>query len=268
VRARTQAQLAFSASGTSWWLLNASPDLRPQIEATPVLHPRRAPRDTPISGAILTSADADQVLGLLLLREFQPLVIYATVSVRRALVEENSLFRLLERVEGQSRWKEIVPGKTFSPEPGISIFPLPLPGSLPGYVAGREGMPAGEAVLAVVLQSGSGKRLLYAPALPRVGRELIEQMNTCEIALLDGTFWSDDELRRARGGGPGAREIGHVPIGGPDGSLQALAGVRGPRKIYIHINNTNPVLDEDSDERRRVREAGWEIAEDGWEFEL
>jgi pyrroloquinoline quinone biosynthesis protein B len=267
-RARTQAQLAFSASGERWWLLNASPDLRSQIEATPALHPRSAPRDTPIAGAILTSADADQVLGLLLLREFQPLEIYATPSVRRVLTEGNSLFRLLERVQGQSRWKDIVPGQEFSPEPGVNVHPVSLPGAFPSYAERREDLAAEEAVLALVVESASGKRLLYAPALPQASGEVAEQMEACDIALVDGTFWSDDELRRVRGSGPGAREIGHVPISGAGGSLQSLRSVRRPRKIYIHINNTNPVLDEDSAERRQVRDGGWEIADDGWEFEL
>jgi pyrroloquinoline quinone biosynthesis protein B len=208
------------------------------------------------------------VLGLLLLREFQPVTIYATAAVRRALVEQNALFRLLERVEGQSTWIEMQPGRTFSPHREASLLPLSLPGAFPGYVRDGQALAPNEAVVALVAQSSSGKRLLYAPALPRIGSDLIDHMQGCDVVLIDGTFWSDDELRRVRGSGPSAREIGHLPISGPGGSLESLSGVRGPRKIYIHINNTNPVLDEDSAEHGQVRQAGWEIAQDGWEFEL
>jgi pyrroloquinoline quinone biosynthesis protein B len=269
-RPRTQAQLALFANGQHCYLLNASPDLRAQIESTPALQARPGARNSPIAAVILTSADADQVLGLFLLREFQPLRIFATASVRRLLAEDNALFRLLERVPGQSTWTDIVPGATFFPESGVQLFPIALAGAFPGYVSAERaaGLDRSEAVLGLMIESSSGRRMLYAPALPQITPALVEHMNSCDIVLLDGTFWSDDELRQARGSGPSAREIGHVPISGRDGSLAGLASVRRPRRIYIHLNNTNPVLDEASAEHRQVRDAGWEIAEDGWELEL
>ncbi len=268
--ARTQAQLAVSADGLAWWLVNASPDLRAQIEATPALHPGEGLRQSPIRGVCLTGADADHVLGLLLLREFQPLRLFATASVMRILRDDNSLFRVLDRFAGQSEWTGIVAGRAFSPAPGISITPLGLPGQFPDYVpaALSNALPAQEAVLALVLQSDQGKRLLYAPGLPEMDPGFLEMVESCDLVLVDGTFWSDDELRRVRGSGPSAREIGHLPISGSGGTLELFARVRRPRKIYIHINNTNPVLDEDSAEHRQARDAGWEIAQDGWEFEL
>jgi pyrroloquinoline quinone biosynthesis protein B len=268
--ARTQTQLAVSADGDTWWLVNASPDLRLQIEATPVLHARGAARQSPIDGVVLTSADADHVLGLLLLREFQPLRIFATASVRRILLEDNSLFGVLGRFAGQSAWTEIVPSSAFSPQPGISVMPLSLPGGFPDYVPGtrRATLSPPEAVLTLVLESSSGKSVLYAPGMARVDPEFLDMAEACAVVLVDGTFWSDDELRRVRGRGPTARGIGHLPISGTGGTLERFAGVRRPRKIYIHVNNTNPVLDEDGAEYRQVRDAGWEVAQDGWEFEL
>jgi pyrroloquinoline quinone biosynthesis protein B len=268
--ARSQAQLALSADNESWWLVNASPDLRAQIEATSALHPRKGVRQSPIEGVVLTSADADHVLGLLLLREFHPLRLFATAAVRRMLLEDNSLFRVLDRFAGQSAWTEVVPSRTFSLEEGISVMPLSLPGAFPDYVPAlrRTALTREEAVLALVLQSSCGKRMLYAPGLPRVEPEFLALAQDCELLLVDGTFWSDDELRRVRGSGPTAREIGHVPISGPGGTVEVFAGVRRPRKIYIHVNNTNPVLDKESAEYRQVRDAGWEVAQDGWEFEF
>jgi len=272
-KARSQAQVAVSSGGKAWFLLNASPDLRAQIEATPELHPAAGARQSPISGIVLSSGDLDNVLGLLLLREFQPLNIFSTAAIRQVVSRDNSFFRLLERVPGQVTWREMRPGGVFELKSGegagICCRAIPLPGSYPGYVgeSQRGRLAKEQAVLALVLEAGGGK-MLFAPALPAITDELWSALLECDLALVDGTFWSDDELPRARGGGPRAREMGHLPVGGPGGSLERLASLKGPRKIYIHINNTNPMLDEDSPQHRQARAAGWEIAEDGWEFEL
>jgi pyrroloquinoline quinone biosynthesis protein B len=271
-KARSQAQLAVSADGQAWFLLNASPDLRTQIEATPELHPMAGARQSPIAGIVLSSGDLDNVLGLLLLREFQPLRIFSTPAIRQIVSEENSFFRLLERVPGQVTWNEIRPGGFFelkSPGACICCRAIALPGSYPAYVSENErrGLAMDQAVMALVLESGD-RRMLFAPALPAITKELQAAMLDCDLLFLDGTFWSDEELRQVRGAGPSAREMGHLPAGGPGGSLEQLASLKDPRKIYIHINNTNPMLDEESPQHRQAREAGWEIAEDGWEFEL
>lgn len=272
-KARSQAQLAISADGQAWFLLNASPDLRTQIETTPELHPAAGARQSPIAGIVLSSGDLDNVLGLLLLREFQPLRIFSTAAIRKIVSQDNSFFRLLERVPGQVAWTEIRPGSVFELKSGegasICCRAIALPGSYPAYVSGDErGRLAKEqAVLALVLE-GPGGRMVFALALPAISDELLEMMRDCDLVLADGTFWSDDELQQTRGGGPTAREMGHLPVGGPGGSLDQLASLKGPRKIYIHINNTNPMLDEESAQHRQAREAGWEIAEDGWEFDL
>ena len=271
-KARSQAQLAVSADGQAWFLLNASPDLRTQIEATPELHPSAGARHSPIAGIVLSSGDLDNVLGLLLLREFQPLRIFSTAAIRQIVSQDNSFFRLLERVPGQAGWSEIRPGGVFELKSSgacICCRAIALPGAYPAYVSENERgrLAMDKAVLALVLESG-GRKMLFAPALPAITKELQAAMQNSDLLFVDGTFWSDDELRQVRGGGPTARKMGHLPIGGPGGSLEQMASLKGPRKIYIHINNTNPMLDEESPQHRQAREAGWEIAEDGWEFEL
>ena len=270
-KARSQAQLAVSADGERWFLLGASPDLRYQIEACPELQPRNPGRNSPISGVLLTCADLDHGLGLLLLREWQRLSIYSTATVRRALLEGNTVFRLLERMPGQIGWTDVQPGMAFeltTPDgvrAGILARLLKLSGSLPAYAP--EGN-ADEAVTGLILQSPSGKRLAYCPGLPGVDEALLAELSGCDTILVDGTFWTDDELVRVEGFGRLAREIGHMPVSGSDGSQVRLSGLPVARKIYIHVNNTNPMLDEDSQEYRQVREAGWEIAFDGMDLEL
>jgi len=271
-KARSQAQLAASADGQAWFLLNASPDLRAQIEATPELHPLAGARQSPIAGIVLSSGDLDNVLGLLLLREFQPLQIFSTAAIRQIVSQENSFFRLLERVPGQVTWSEIRPGAVFelkSSGAGICCRAIAVPGAYPAYVSEsqRGQLAKDQAVLALALE-GKGGKVVFAPALPAITKEVRAVMEDCDLLFVDGTFWSDDELQGVRGGGLTGREMGHLPVGGPAGSLEQLASLKGPRKIYIHINNTNPMLDEESAQHRQARNAGWEIAEDGWEFEL
>ena len=281
-KARTQAQLAISADSERWFLLGASPDLRAQIEAAPELHPQAvddATRQSPICGAVLLNADIDHVLGLLLLRELQPLSAYATLSVRRILTEDNSMFVMLQRVDGQLRWAEIAAGETFSlrtpldEDSGLRCRALSLGRHYPAYVSRRRQaeLIRHEASLGLIVESPSGKRLAYMPAVPQIDHVLLKEADSADVLLFDGTFWSDDELIRIQGSAQHvqtAQQMGHVPVSSPEGSLSKLAGVRRPRKIYMHINNTNPMLNEAGSEYRQVREAGWEIAEDGCQFDL
>jgi pyrroloquinoline quinone biosynthesis protein B len=271
-KARTQLQVALTADSVSWFLLNASPDIRCQLESDPAFHPRQATRETPISAIVLTGADLDQVLGLLMLREFQQFKVYATAGLQRVLREENDVFESLNRVPEQVTWEEIVPGRAFTlacgSKAGLRCFPIAVGEHVPGYVAAKKGKETrGQTVLGLTIQGDSGRRLGYFPVLPEINKSWQQELAAADVILLDGTFWSDDELQKVRGAGPTAREIGHVPISGQHGSLQALSGLKG-RKIYVHINNTNPMLNECGPEYRQVREAGWEIGEDGWEFEL
>ena len=275
-KARTQTQVAVSDDSGSWFLLGASPDLCTQIEATPELHPHDGVRQSPIAGVVLASADLDHLLGLLLLRELQPLRIYAAASILRILREENSMFRMLNRASNQAVWSEIRPRQEFpllsaeGIDSGLRCEPLILGSGYPAYVAQERAatLSPSEALLGLILESESGGRLAFMPAVPRLDDALLEHLESTDVLLFDGTFWSDDELIRVRGGGQTAREMGHVPVSSQYGSLNSLAALRRPRKIFLHVNNTNPILNETGPEFRAVREAGWEVAEDGWQFEL
>lgn len=274
-KARTQAQLAISEDGKSWFLLGSSPDLRAQIEAEPPLQPRGI-RQSPIAGAVLANADLDHVLGLLLLRELQPLRVHATASVRRILTEDNSMFGMLHRAADQVSWTDLTPCSRFplcgpgDQDSGLRCLALPLATHYPAYVspARQSHLDAREASLGLIIDSPSGKRLAYMPAVPQLDKPLLKELDSVNLLLFDGTFWSHDELIRVQGSGQTAKQMGHIPVSSAEGSLRRLAGLRHPRKIYVHINNTNPMLNEAGPEFRQVCDAGWEIAEDGWQFDL
>jgi pyrroloquinoline quinone biosynthesis protein B len=269
---RTQLQVAVSADNNSWYLLSASPDLPRQIEAFPKLHPSSRSRETPIAALVLTDADLDQVLGLILLRESQPLRVYATRSVRTIIMENNIMFGMVRK---QITWDELTHGcelelgSVGGENSKIRCLPFALSANYP-YYAGElaPSLAPQEAVLGLRIQQSETGRLVYMPVAPSIEESWLEHARDCDLLLFDGTFWTDDELIRVQGGGRTARQMGHIPISGPDGSLQRLACLARPRKIYIHVNNTNPILDEDSSEYRSVREAGWEVAQDGMEFDL
>jgi len=272
-KARSQSQVAISDGGESWFLLGASPDLRSQIEATPELHPLGNGRSSPICGVILPGADVDVAAGLLLLRELQPLNVYATAGVLEILKGQNSMFGMLNRVSDQVRWLQIHPGEAFrlctpqGVDVGITCLPVPLSTRYPAYANCSRLVPA-DAVVGLILTSDSGRSMAYLPSVSAISDKLQIELDKMDLLLFDGTFYGNDELIRLQGFGQSAQEMGHLPVGGPDGSLQQLAGLRKPRKLYIHINNTNPMLNEASSEYRAVRAAGWELAEDGWQTTL
>jgi pyrroloquinoline quinone biosynthesis protein B len=270
---RSQTQVAVCGDSNSWFLLGASPDLRAQIESTPELHPRQGLRDSPISGVVLLNADIDHILGLLLLRELQPLSVYATRSTRGILTQDNSMFRMLERVPNQVLWTEIRPPTPFplldpaKHDSGTTCRAVSVGSHFPAYVSERRQseLASGESSSGLIVETTAGKRLAYLPAVPQITDSLLSEIESSNVLLFDGTFWDDDELIRVQASARTVREMGHVPV---SESLAVLAQVRRPRKIYIHINNTNPMLNEAGPEYRQVRDAGWEIAEDGWQFEL
>jgi pyrroloquinoline quinone biosynthesis protein B len=216
-------------------------------------------------------------MGLLHLREFQPLRVFSTVSVRRILTEENGLFRVLARSNPPARWDAMPPDRLMPLVPpsapgmkdGFFYKAVSLGGNFPDYVSDsfRGSLPPEEAVVGLVLIHKE-KKFFYGPALPGVGEEWRRSVDECDLALLDGTFWKDDELISAKRSRKTAREMGHMPVGGDRGLLRQPFRLGKTRRVLIHINNTNPVLNEDSPEHRTVREAGWEIAYDGMEFEL
>lgn len=276
-RARSQAQVVVSTNAGESYLINASPDLRSQILSASSLAPGKAPRHTPIAGVLLTSADVDSLAGLLHLREFQPLHVYATPSVRRIALEENRIFRVLNRSNPPAIWQDFPLDTWFAltgadserVEAPIRCRAVSLGGSYPDYVSDglRRLLATDEAIVGLAVDL-AGKQVFCAPALPGGSGAWKEWVRSSDVSLLDGTFWCDDELIAAGIGSKTAREIGHVPLSGPGGLLQELGPSTRGRRVLFHINNTNPILDEDSPEHREVRDAGWEIAYDGMRIEL
>src|SRR5215467_13206286 len=194
-KARSQLQVAVAASSGGWCLLNASPDLRYQIESSPSLYPSGPIRNSPIQGVVLTGGDLDQSLGLLLLREFQPFEIFATNSIRKLLVEDNSIFAVLQRINDQARWTKIVPGAAFELRPnvssqGIDCLPVPVGNSYPGYATAARSaeLVRNEALLGLILTSGSGRKLGYFPVVQEINASLLAQLDSVDVLLFDGTF--------------------------------------------------------------------------------
>ncbi|MGA2353854.1 MAG: pyrroloquinoline quinone biosynthesis protein PqqB [Terriglobales bacterium] len=269
---RTQAQLALSADGSTWFLAGASPDLAFQIESCPDLHPHplhNPPRNSPIAGVVLGSADLDHVLGLLLLRELQPLRVYAAPSILRILREENSMFGMLNRVEPQVVWTAMKAGAPFpllladGQDSGLRCEVCYLSERYPKYVKSN-GFPR-EATAALFFESAAGRRVAYIPAVDEISDALLAKIDLADLLLFDGTFWSDNELIQVQGNGQTAHEMGHIPV---QESLGLLKNIKAGRKLFIHLNNTNPMLNEASREHQAVRDAGWEVAEDNWQLEL
>ncbi len=223
---------------------------------------------------MLTGADVDHAVGLLLLRELQPLNVYATDSVIRILRGHNSMFGMLNRVAEQVQWMTIRTGKDFrlrtrsDDDAGIGCTAFFLSDHYPAYACEISDLRPEEAVLGLILTSKSGRRLAYLPSVANLTQDLMGRLQDVDLLLFDGTFFSDDELIRVQGSGLRAREMGHVPVGGEDGSLRRLAAITKARKLYIHINNTNPMLDESGPEYQAIRKAGWELAEDGCQITL
>jgi pyrroloquinoline quinone biosynthesis protein B len=276
-RPRTQAQAAVSTDGSHWFLLNASPDLRQQVLSSADFVPPAGTRNSPITAVVLTSADADAVMGLLHLREFQPLQVFSTLAVRRIVTEENSLFRVLARSNPPVKWEvlpldrviPLIPPSLADKKSGLFCKAVSLNGSFPDYVSEsmRNSLAPEEAVIGLTLVSKE-KKLFFAPNLPGVGDQWARGVEESDLAILDGTFWKDDELSSIQKGSKTARQMGHLPLWGDRGLLRHPFRPSKTRRVLIHINNTNPILNDESQEARIVRDAGWEIAYDGMELAI
>ena len=271
LKARTQASAAISGDGQQWFLLAASPDVRAQIEAFPALHPRRL-RDTPIGGVVLNNGDVDACLGLFIMREDQPLVVYASEAVERGLREHNALTRTLERRAGQLIWNrlragEVVPLVGAAGPSGLTIEAVAVPGTVPLHLKGLAA-PSPDDNLAIVLRDAHGHSVIYAPTVAAHTALLDERARTADALVFDGTFFRDDELTSLGLTTRSARDMAHWPLGGPEGSLRWLAQLPCRRKILTHINNTNPILRDGAPERGELTAAGVEVAYDGLEVEL
>lgn len=269
VRARTSDSLAVSPDGKGWVLLNASPDVCLQTESRASLRPGPSLRGSPIRGVLLTDAELDHTIGLLQLRLSSALEVFAAPPVLLALEDAFPVRRMLEPY-GDIRWSEARPGDSFPLFGGqLTVCPFYLGGKPPRYVHAKGLEEKGAWVVGYrVTDRATGGVAVYAPGVEAWTRSLEEHVDGADAVFLDGTFWRADELRELGASELDAADMGHLPVTGPNGSAERLARTPARRKIYIHINNTNPMLDERSPEHRRLKELGIEVGYDGLEMEV
>ncbi len=269
-KARTQSSIAVSADSRSWVLVNASPDILAQLKVLPQLQPARQLRDTGISAVLLVDSQLDHTLGLAMLREGSRLEVYCTASVRADLITGNPLFRILENYCGVN-WHEIKLQSGGFRIPGIEdieFTAVPVTSKAPPYSPHRDAPREDDNVALMITDAASGQSAFYAPGLAAVDSRLWQCMSRAACLLIDGTFWTDDEMIRLGAGRKRGRDMGHLALSGESGTLSYLRRLPDVRKVLIHINNTNPILDEDSAERLEVERAGVEVAYDGMEILL
>lgn len=269
---RTQSSIAVTGDDTHWLLFNASPDILEQLHANPVLQPGRSLRDTAITAILLMDAQIDHTTGLFMLREHRARwPIWCTAAVHEDLTAGNPIFRVLAHYAGVD-WHEIpLAGEVFSPDglAGLDCAALPLHSNAPPYSPRRDRPVPGDNIGVTLTDRATGKRLFYAPGLGSMEPAVLAAMQAADCVLVDGTLWTDDEMLRLGASSRTGQAMGHLAQSGPGGMLEWLATLPDTtRKILIHINNTNPILDEDSPERAVLAERGIEVAEDGMEVVL
>ncbi|MGX2039302.1 pyrroloquinoline quinone biosynthesis protein PqqB [Methylocaldum sp. MU1018] len=270
-RSRTQSSIAVSSDDENWVLFNASPDIRAQLEAFPSAHPKHGIRDSGIKAIVLIDSQIDHTTGLLMLREStRPLDIYCSAMVKQDLSTGFPVFKMLEHYCGVNHHDIPLDGSGFT-IPGIDDLKFrthSLKSKAPPYSPHRHDPHEGDNIGVIVEQMSSGKKLYYAPGLGEIEPHVFTAMQQADCLLVDGTFWQEDEMGRAGICDKRARDMGHLPQSGPDGMIETLRNAPKARKILIHINNTNPILDEDSPERKTLDEAAIEVAYDGMEIDL
>jgi pyrroloquinoline quinone biosynthesis protein B len=270
----TQASIAVSSDERRWVVVNASPDVRQQIEENPPLHPCGAARSSPIAAVVLTNADVDAVAGLLSLREGTPFSLYAEPRVL-SILDDNPIFGVLDhavvprrRLE-RGEWQPIRDAEGV--ETGVALRPFPVPGKIPLYLEadGDEAVLFDHQGSTTGLEIGGGaSRFFYVANCATIPDSLAEELAGAALLFFDGTFFTDDEMIVQRAGTKTGRRMGHMGLDGPGGSMARLAGLGIRRMVFIHINNTNPILLKDSAERRAVEAHGFEVAHDGMEIRL
>jgi pyrroloquinoline quinone biosynthesis protein B len=272
---RTQSSIAVSADGERWVLFNASPDLRQQINDNPVLHPKAGLRDSPIKAVVLTNADVDHVAGLLNLRESQPLRLLGTGRVISVL-ESNSIFNVLnpkfvqrDRLNLEEKCDvTTVEGTSM----GLSIKPFSVPGKVALWLEDKSAQEnfgtVEEDTIAIEVSNVEGSRFFYVPACAKMTAALSERLRGSDLVFFDGTLWADDEMIRDNVGIKTGKRMGHMSISDSEGTLAAFRDLDVKRKIFIHLNTTNPVLIEGTEERQQVENEGWEVSFDGMTVEL
>ena len=268
-RRRTQSSIAVSGDGRGWLLCNASPDISSQIGATPELQPR-ALRGSGVTAVALTDSQIDHATGLLLLREGARLRLYTTELVRQDLTDALPVLRVLQHFCGVDWHRIALDSGSFTVDgvEGIELQALSLPGRPAPFSPRRDAPKPGDNVGFVIRDRRSRGSLFYAPGIADIDDSLRATMAAVDCLLIDGTFWTDDEMIRLGVGHKRAREIGHLPQAGPGGTVEHLSTLPHVRRILIHINNTNPILDEDSEERGLLERESIEVAFDGMEIAL
>ena len=268
VTARTQSSIAVSADGEQWAVFNASPDMREQIIALKQMHPRaeRGLRDSPISSVVLTNGDLDHIAGLLSLREKHPLGLYATGEIANVL-DANPVFAALD--PAFVKRNRIALDAPFEPVPGVCVRLIAVPGKVPLYMEGEtvDTQLVGEQTVGAEI-TANGKRAMYIPGCAAVPDDLKARIDGADLLMFDGTLWVDDEMQREGVGQKTGARMGHMSLSGENGSIAMFAGADIGRRVFVHLNNTNPVLLPDSPQRAETEASGWEIAFDGMEISL
>lgn len=265
---RTQSSIAVSGDSPGWVVVNTSPDILAQLKSTPQLQPAKGIRDTPIRAVVLVDSQIDHTLGLAMLREGEQLQVYCTASVREDLMSGNPLFRMLESYCGVA-WHEVPAGGAgfrVSGIEGVEFTAVPVKSKAPPYSPHREAPQPGDNIALMITGAASGKSVFYAPGMAGIDPAVWKYMSRADCVMVDGTLWTDDEMIRMGAGRKRGIEMGHLAQSGDGGMISYLRRLPHARKVLIHINNTNPILDEDSGERRQLESAGIEVAYDGMEI--
>ncbi|MFN0194168.1 MAG: pyrroloquinoline quinone biosynthesis protein PqqB [Aestuariivirga sp.] len=266
VHRRTQSSIVASSNGQDWALFNCSPDIREQIGANPVLHPREGLRHSPIKAVILTNADVDHIGGLISLREQNAFTVWASAKVLDQ-IDANPIFAALNR--DIVVFKTMETGKSFEATPKLRITAFEVPGKVPLYREAEQGFAVSRNgdTLGLHIET-DGKRACYVPGCGEIDERLKSDLKGAELLLFDGTLWKDDEMITSGTGTKTGKRMGHVPVSGADGSMAQLQSIDVPRRYFIHMNNTNPLLIDDSPERREAEAAGWLVSDDCQEITL
>jgi pyrroloquinoline quinone biosynthesis protein B len=269
-RPRTQSSVAVTADGERWFLLNASPDVREQLASLSV-HPPDGNRHVPVAGVVATDAELDHTLGIVLLREGRRLRLYATCAVRRVLEEDSRLlpvtraFAAVDVVELPAAGGPVSLDGTNGEASGLTVETFTVPAEPPRFAS--TALP-GHTIGLVLRDASTGGAFAFVPGCGGLDESLLARIEKTNLVLFDGTFWTDDELIGLGISDRTARQMDHLPVSGPDGSLNRLSRLEGPRRVYTHINNTNPMLIEDSPEHAAVERAGLLVGRDGMRFEV
>ncbi|ADY81713.1 pyrroloquinoline quinone biosynthesis protein PqqB [Acinetobacter pittii PHEA-2] len=269
-KARTQSSIAVSENGTDWVLLNASPDIRQQLFEFKAAQPARKLRDTGITSVILMDSQLDHTTGLLTLREGCPMKVWCTEMVLQDLTSGFPVFNMLKHWNGGLQYNEINPKQAFKIDgfENLEFLPLIIKSAAPPYSPHRHDPHDGDNIALIIKDHKTQKQLFYAPGLGKIDDQIMQIMQSSDCVMIDGTLWTDDEMQQTGVGTKTGREMGHLYISGEGGSLSYLNQLSTPKKVLIHINNTNPILNENSSQFAELKANGVEVAYDGMQIEL